>query len=81
MIIQHSKMSCKKRKPETSENSKSKRPCAWLTLDQKIEIIKKYESGVKCSKIASEMGKNESSIRTIISKKDECTKLSWEFGF
>ena len=68
-------MSSKKRKLENSASSSTpKRKCVWLTLEQKLQIIKRSESGETCAKIASEIGKKESSIRSILSKKEELKK-------
>lgn len=43
----------------------------WLTLEEKLNIIKSHEEGKTYAKIARENGMNESSIRTIIRKKEQ----------
>ena len=43
----------------------------WLTLEKKLEIIKNYENGSRIAKIARERGMNESSVRTIVRKKEQ----------
>ena len=42
-----------------------------MTLDKKIEIIERYEAGIKCATIARERGIADSSVRDIIKRKDE----------
>ncbi|XP_023223840.1 tigger transposable element-derived protein 1-like isoform X1 [Centruroides sculpturatus] len=55
-----------------SLNQKKKRKV--ITLDTKLEIIKRFKCVKSKSKIASEFGFNESTIRTILSKSDEYSK-------
>ncbi len=45
--------------------------CKWLTLGQKLDIIKLHEEGASFAKISREKGMDESSVRKLIKKKDE----------
>ena len=47
----------------------------FLTLDQKIEIVECHEAGMRHAAIARERGMNESTVRSILKRKDHIKKL------
>ena len=58
-----------KRKNSESVSVPNKRK--WLTLEQKLDIIRLHEEGASFAKIGSEKEMDESSVRKIIKKKDQ----------
>lgn len=56
-----------KRKVENEDKSAKRK---WLTLEQKLNIIKLHDDGASFAKISRDKGINESSIRLIIKNKD-----------
>ena len=59
-----------KRKIDSKSETPSKKR-KWLSLEQKLEIIKKYESGASYAKMAHEKEMAESSVRLILKDKDQ----------
>ena len=64
------------RTPKVSKANKDKEPSSlrkrkFRSLDEKMDIIKLHENGAKLAKIAKDKGMAESSVRTIISQKEE----------
>lgn len=55
-----------KRKNESDSTTKKRR---WLTLEQKLKVIKLHEEGASFAKIGKEMGMNEASVRKIVKNK------------
>ena len=53
--------------PKTTPEGKKKR---MLSLETKLEIIKKYEQGIRLTAIAKEYDRNLSTIGTILKQKD-----------
>ena len=57
--------------PKKKKDKANVKPRNWLTISQKLEIIRMKEVGSSFAKIASEKNIAESSVRAIFSRKDE----------
>lgn len=57
-----------KRKCESDSVTKKRK---WLTLEQKLDVIKLHEEGASFAKIGREKGMDESSVRKLIKKKEQ----------
>lgn len=57
-----------KRKCESDPGTKKGK---WLTLEQKLNVIKLHEEGASFAKIGREKGMNEASVRKIVKNKDQ----------
>ena len=55
---------------DTSIEKPKRAPKMYLTLAEKLDVIKMHESGIKFSKIGKAKGINESSVRAIWKRKD-----------
>ena len=64
-----------KRKTGATEDSERKKKCS-ITIEDKKEIIEKYEKGVRVSQLACEYGRSTSTICTILKKREEIKKLN-----
>ena len=58
------------RKLESDSDTPSKKR-NWLSLEDKLDIIKRYENGSSKVKIADEKGMAPSSVRLILKDKDK----------
>jgi CENP-B N-terminal DNA-binding domain/Tc5 transposase DNA-binding domain len=54
-----------------SEKRKLNKKRKWLTLEEKLDIIRRHEEGESYAKIAYEKKMNESSIRALLKKKKQ----------
>ena len=59
-----------KRKLESNSDTPSKKR-NWLSLEDKLDIIKRFENGSSKVKIADEKGMAPSSVRLILKEKDK----------
>ena len=59
-----------KRKLESNSDTPSKK-LNWLSLEDKLDIIKRYENGSSKVKVADEKGMAPSSVRLILKDKDK----------
>ena len=59
-----------KRKLESNSDTPSKKR-NWLSLEDKLDIIKRYENGSIIVEIADEKGMAPSSVRLILKDKDK----------
>ena len=57
--------------PKKKKDKANVKPRNWLTISQKLEIIRMKEVGSSFAKIASEKNIAGSSVRAIFSRKDE----------
>ena len=67
-------MSSNKRKIEAQNDTPSKRKVNWLSLSEKLEVIKRSDEGATCSKIAKDKNVPDSTVRRILKNKVEIKK-------
>ena len=60
------KMSSNKRKIEAQNDTPSKRKVNWLSLSEKLEVIKRSDEGATCSKTAKDKNVPDSTVRRIL---------------
>lgn len=70
-------MSAKRKRESDSAIKKRK----WLTLEQKLDIIKLHEEGASFAKIGRDKGMDESSVRKLIKKKRSIQIARYGYGF
>ena len=66
----------RKRKLESNSNGTPSKKHKWLSLSEKLDIIKSHENGASFAKISRDKSMAESTVRNIVKAKNELRKQS-----